>query len=76
MSDEMSDEQLVREVWGDRAKIFEGGDGSHIKIAGVEHPHFYANLPSNAWSKAAEWTIQERKFQSREGEPCDRNSLT
>jgi len=53
----MSDEEMVRRFWGDRVQSFEGGDGCHIEIKGIEHPHFYGNLPSNAWRKVAEWTI-------------------
>ena len=48
----MSDEQVVRQKWGERVKFYEGGDGCHILIDGVHHPHFYGNMPCNAWSKA------------------------
>lgn len=55
-----TDEEYVRSSWSE-VKIYEGGDGCHIEIIGVQHPHFYGNVPCNAWMKAANWTREIRK---------------
>ena len=39
-SSQPSDEEFVRQAWNE-VKIYEGGDGCHIEITNVNHPHFY-----------------------------------
>ena len=51
----MSDEEFCRQRWP-QWKLYEGGDGCHIAIPGVDHPHFYGNIRSNAWKSVAQWT--------------------
>lgn len=58
-SDQPNDEQVVRYAWRNRVRFYEGGDGCHVEIEGIKHPHFYGNIPCNAWKKAAEWTTKE-----------------
>lgn len=55
----MSDEEFSKQIWP-QWKLYEGGDGCHIAILGVNHPHFYGNMPCNAWKLVAEWTRESK----------------
>lgn len=51
---DMTAERRVKAKYPD-ARIYEGGDGAHVEIPGVPHPHFYGNIPINSWQEAAKW---------------------